>query len=101
METVIKAFEYDPPNELAERRIKHWETVLSDAIQAVYVAQQELAKLYPQRFEYKEIPRGHTGLTYQRMATSPVAAVVSNSSPDTPPLECSPVDHTVPQTVST
>jgi hypothetical protein len=63
METVLKAMEA-PLDETLEMRIKHWEVVLSDAIQATYVAQQELAKLYPQRYELKEMDAGHTGYTH-------------------------------------
>lgn len=38
-------------DEQREMRIKHWERQLSDASQAVYVAQRQLETLYRQRYE--------------------------------------------------
>lgn len=51
------------PNESLEESIFHWETVLSDSLQAVHVAQQTLANLYPQRYETGQVEVQHTGLT--------------------------------------
>lgn len=48
-----------------ESLIKHWETRLSDSLQAVYVAQHQLEALYKSRYEEVSRPLGHTALSEQ------------------------------------
>lgn len=45
-----------------EMLIRHWETRLSDSLEAVRVAQEQLGKLYPQRYPRFIADLGHTGL---------------------------------------
>jgi hypothetical protein len=59
-------------NEELEARISHWERHLSNSLHAVYVAQQELQKLYPQRYEIVLQELGHTAFTERTMQESEV-----------------------------
>lgn len=47
-------------DEIREGQIKHWEATLSNAHHSVYVAQQQLEKLYRERYGALVVQIGHT-----------------------------------------
>lgn len=49
-------------NNEREERIKHWESTLSNATHAVYIAQQQLDRLYRQRYIEVERELGATAI---------------------------------------